>query len=598
MTQKLPINLTANKNEPGFSLLARLASANTGRTTIEFCRSTGLIKREICAGKADALGKLAVLTGSNQTALLDDSPLVMGRKLTILSGLKIQSRSVRKQDLSICPACWLQQLETGQSKPYALSMHVHWLPRQLHTCQTHSVKLVPLPYENYTNIYDHVRRSHAEIGWIGRLAAYIEHQNYSNFESALADHLKSKTPMCTWLPKEQVDTLERWCLGLGLLIERGSDGARGLAAGEEANLIDVGFEVMLGGKDQMHREVDAALRKHRLRLTATWLATWAYQHPKPPERQGLARLLKSLCDDQGYFCLQSTSTADPKLVALEMGLNRIAKSSGKTPSAVRQILTTDGYLPANGVPHQNDMRAFLRTCAAQIRAIDNSLPIRKSADILGVGVQLFKGLVEDRIFVPLRTRTYKKARFEHDHLDSFLGEIDELIGDRPPCADQNMQTIQAGCFHLTCSAGQILALLRANQLQSACYGSSGHGLGRVRIDIEELKSKLLQQDGSGLSLEDLRKLLGLERRFAAKLSAVGLLPSYSGRKSSTGGRASLVAPCVYDHFVEHYHTVRTWAARAMITESQVRIALKVNNIRPAPEADGVPVYRIEDLRRL
>lgn len=598
MTQKLPINLTANKNEPGFSLLARLASANTGRTTIEFCRSTGLVKREICAGKADALRKLAVLTGSNQTAMLDDSPLVMGRKLTILSGLKIQSRSVRKQDLSICPACWLQQLETGQSKPYALSMHAHWLPRQLHTCQTHSVKLVPLPYENYTNIYDHVRRSHAEIGWIGRLANYIEHQNCSNFESTLANHLKSKTPMCPWLPKEQVDTLERWCLGLGLLIERGSDGARGLAAGEEANLIDVGFEVMLGGKDQMHREVDAALRKHRLRLTATWLATWAYQHPKPPERQGLARLLKSLCDDQGYFCLQSTSTADPKLVALEMGLNRIAKSSGKTPSAVRQILTTDGFLHANDVPHQNDMRAFLRTCAAQIRAIDNSIPIKKSADILGVGVQLFKGLVDDRIFVPLRTRTYKKARFERDHLNGFLGEIDEMIGDRPHRADQNMQTIQAACFHLTCSAGQILALLRANQLQNACYGSSGHGLGRVRIDIEELKSILLRQDGSGLSLEDLRKLLGLERRFAAKLSAVGLLPSYSGRKSSTGGRASLVAPCVYDHFVEHYQTVRTWAASAMITESQVRIAIKVKNIRPAPEADGVPVYRIDDLRRL
>ncbi|WP_322896089.1 MULTISPECIES: hypothetical protein [unclassified Yoonia] len=200
--------------------------------------------------------------------------------------------------------------------------------------------------------------------------------------------------------------------------------------------------------------------------------------------------------------------------------------------------------------------------------------------------------------MPLRTRTYKKARFERDHLNGFLGEIDELIGDRSPCADQKMHTIQAACFHLTCSAGQILALLRASQLQKACYGSSGHGLGRVRIDIEELKSKLLQQDGSGLSLEDLRNLLGLERRFAAKLSAVGLLPSYSGRKSSTGGRASLVSPCVYDHFVKHYQTVRTWAAMAMITESQVRIALKVNKIRPAPEADGVPVYRIDDLRRL
>lgn len=120
----------------------------------------------------------------------------------------------------------------------------------------------------------------------------------------------------------------------------------------------------------------------------------------------------------------------------------------------------------------------------------------------------------------------------------------------------------------------------------------------VPIDIEELKSKLLQQAGSGLSLEYLRKLLGLERRFAAKLSALGLLPSYSGRKSSTGGRASLVAPCVYDHFVKHYQTVRTWAAMAMITESHVRVALKVNKIRPAPEADGVPVYRIDDLRRL
>lgn len=37
---------------------------------------------------------------------------------------------------------------------------------------------------------------------------------------------------------------------------------------------------------------------------------------------------------------------------------------------------------------------------------------------------------------------------------------------------------------------------------------------------------------------------------------------------------------------------------AMITESQVKIALKLSNIMPAPEADGLLAYRIDDLRNL
>jgi hypothetical protein len=182
MITQLPISLTAMAGEPGFSLLARLANANTGRSTHDFCVSTGLSKSAICSGETNELEELARLTGSDPTELRKNSPRVIDRKFTILSGCKFQSRSIRKQGMVVCPLCWTEQIKSGADNPYSIAMRREWLPRPISTCSLHDVRLIELPYWDYTTTYDHLRRSKLDRNWELNLIDRTQEQNPSTFE--------------------------------------------------------------------------------------------------------------------------------------------------------------------------------------------------------------------------------------------------------------------------------------------------------------------------------------------------------------------------------------------------------------------------------
>ena len=297
MITQLPISLTAMAGEPGFSLLARLANANTGRSTHDFCVSTGLSKSAICSGETNELEELARLTGSDPTELRKNSPRVIDRKFTILSGCKFQSRSIRKQGMVVCPLCWTEQIKSGADNPYSIAMRREWLPRPISTCSLHDVRLIELPYWDYTTTYDHLRRSKLDRNWELNLIDRTQEQNPSTFERLTVRQLETGRPVCAWLPSEQIDVLEKWCFGLGLLLEKGSTHANATHKSNENLYIERGLQAIVLGKEHMLQEIDTALRRHRLRLPSTWLAGWSGQSQKPRERQHFAKLFKSLVDD-------------------------------------------------------------------------------------------------------------------------------------------------------------------------------------------------------------------------------------------------------------------------------------------------------------
>ena len=228
----------------------------------------------------------------------------------------------------ICPACWLEQREVSDARAYDIALRREWLPRPVTSCALHSLKLIELPYWDYTTTDDHMRRSRLDRDWESRLADRSQHQTPTNFETLALRQLNTGQPVCNWLPDEQIDVLERWCFGLGILLEKGAWHPRATAKSDEPDYIDAGLSATIAGKDNMRIEIDAALRRHRLRLPSTWLAAWSSQNPKPEERQNLARLFKGLCDDQGFFCLNAATDQLPRQIEFEMGLKKIAKSAG------------------------------------------------------------------------------------------------------------------------------------------------------------------------------------------------------------------------------------------------------------------------------
>ncbi|MFT4783423.1 MAG: hypothetical protein ACI9IV_001160 [Paracoccaceae bacterium] len=106
---------------------------------------------------------------------------------------------------------------------------------------------------------------------------------------------------------------------------------------------------------------------------------------------------------------------------------------------------------------------------------------------------------------------------------------------------------------------------------------------------------MAQRGSIGLNIEEFRLQLGLQHSQITKLCFLGLLPSFSGRKLNAVGRAALVYYCTYENPLGKYETVKTWAKATATSEKQFRRTLKITKLARAPEGDGIPIYRIDDL---
>ena len=598
MISQLPISLAAKAAEPGFSLLARLANANAGRSTYDFSVTTGLSKQAICRGDPSALEALAVLSNSDAETLKKHSPKVSDRRFTMLNGCRFQSRSIRKEKMVVCPTCWLEQHEDGAAKPYEISMRFEWLPHPISNCLKHRVRLVGLPYLNYTSTYDHLFRSNLDTDWLFRISDKIVEQKPSYFERLAVRQLETGEPICGWLPHEQIDVFERWCFGLGLLVEKGATPGRSIPKRDEQTLIDVGLRISVKGRNNLLKEIDRALSKHNLKPRSNWLAAWSFQHPKPPERQQFAKLFKGLIEERSLEMLSITSDELPRKIEYTSGFQSISRASGRTPAKVRQVLAKDGLVPEHGLPQQVNINKLLRRCRDHIAAIDHSLSGNEAAKSLGIGAHLFKGLVRDDFIVPMKTANYAKPRYDGTTLKQVVCKFLRPLETIPNDNIEDLKSLQEVSFLLRCPASQVLCLLSAGQLPSVALAPVGVGLGRLRFDIEEIKRVITAASGQGLTVEELRSLLGLQYRHVTKLAKLGLLPSYQGRKKGSAIRAALVAPSSLELFLDKFQTARTWSRNSGLNERSVRRRLQFDGFRRAPEGDGIPIYRIDVISKL
>ncbi len=591
----LPIKIAASAAEPGFSVLARNAEANAVRSTQEFCVATGLSKKKICAGDPDSVELLGTLTGSDIAQLISNSPRQLHRKNTILDGKTLLSRSVRKADLSICPQCWSEIADTGSFRPYHLSMKRDWLLRSIQTCSVHHTRLVPLPFNDYSTCYDHVFRSRLNHSWLKELPELIISQSPTNFEAAVIEHLDQDASLCRWLDKVQIDVLERWCLGLGFFIEHGSGQPVELDTSAQRQLVDIGFDVTANGANSVHTAVNAALRKHSIRMGKTWLYGWAYQAANPLERRPFRALMKNICDDQGDYCLLSVAKVDQKSPFVEAEIRKIAQKTNRPVRWVRNVLLTDGMVPDNGIPTQGNLRQHMQICLRHVTKVADGINAKTSATRLNIGIKAFERFVDDGIIEPIKTETSAKPRYEARMVDELLAKIESNLDKTIPNDVDEFVSIPDACFAVSCTTAKITSLLLSEQLPGSYTIDPTAGFSGIRVNIPELKSKLLMHATTGLTMPDLRERLGLQYSEVKQLTTLKLLPCYSGRKEGSSRPALIVDPTDLAKFLERFQTIRTAAKRLGIDEGAARSRILNSKIYRAPEGQGLPIYKTNDI---
>jgi hypothetical protein len=377
-------------------------------------------------------------------------------------------------------------------------------------------------------------------------------------------------------------------------MERGSGQPVDLDINTQRQLVDIGFDVTVNGVNSIHNAVSAALRKHSIRMGKTWLYGWAYQAANPLERRSFRALMKNICDDQGDYCLISVAKVDQKSPFVEAEIRKISQKANRPVRWVRNVLLTDGMIPDNGIPTQGNLRQHMQICLRHVAKVSDGINAKTSATRLNIGIKAFEGLVGDGIIEPIKTETSAKPRFEARVVNELLAKIESNLNFAEPNDVKEFMSIPDACFAVSCTTAKITSLLLSDQLPGSYTIDSAAGFGGIRVNVPDLKSKLLMHATTGLSMPELRERLGLQYSEVKQLTTLKLLPSYSGRKDGSSRPALIVDPADLEKFLEKFQTIRTAAKQLGIDEGAARSRILNSKIYRAPEGQGLPIYKTSD----
>lgn len=592
MITKLPVAKPALAGEPGFSVLARNANSNASNTTAEFCGAVGMSKAALCAGDPVELRKLGEMTGSTVDDLLLHSPHFEGRKFAHLHGQRLLSRSIRKADLSICPACWEQDLSVAK---HQLHFRSKWLPKAIRSCPEHDLALIPLPYEDYTSCYDHFLRVGLEPKWLHRLPDKHIQQRPSNFESAALKLLCEGSPIFPWIGQMQIDVVEAWCLGIGLFLERGAERLENVEQSASRSLIDVGYKATRQGRRKLEGDIDAALTRHRLRLSAVWVQRWAAQSAKPPERKLLRQLMKEICSNQGRFHLVNVASASTDEHYVNSQIAELAQRTKRPAVWIRNALQREHLLPQTGLPQTCDLRAHMKRCRQHINSVVNSLDATKSATRLNIGIKGFESLVDGGVISRMKNRSHRKRRFLPSDLDRILTLLNRN-------ADRHVETVPAGycsipeaCFQLGPTTAQVTRLLIGGQLPGSVQLDASFGFSAIRIDRAELREAMKIFTDDHIGPRELTKQLGLSFAALKTLRELHVLPSFPSLEGHPNRSVKYISKIVLARFLKEYQTIASAAQHLNLDKKEILARIKSESIEPALEGGGVPIFHRSDL---
>lgn len=363
-------------------------------------------------------------------------------------------------------------------------------------------------------------------------------------------------------------------------------------------MVDIGFEITIQGKSAVFEAIDAGLRKHSVRMGKTWLYGWALQASKPIERRPFRALMKNICEDQGDYGLHSIAQIHRKAPFVDAEIRKIAQKINRPVRWVENVLLTDRMIPDNGIPTQGNLRQHMQICLRHVAKVAGGVNAKTSATRLNIGIKAFEGLVGDGIIEPIKTETSAKPRYEARVVDELWAKIESNLDKNIPNDIDEFVSIPGACFAVSCTTAKITSLLLSGQLAGSYTVDPTAGFSGVRVNVAELKLKLLMHATTGLTMPDLRARLGLQYSEVKQLTLLKLLLSYSGRKDGSSRPALIVDPADLTKFLDQFQTIRTAAARLGLGESAVRAKIQNSGICRASIGDDLPIYPTSDIDAL
>jgi hypothetical protein len=438
-------------------------------------------------------------------------------------------------------------------------------------------------------------RAKHDVRWLRQLELLQRDQTATTFEIAAIKSLTDNQSVCHWLGNPQVDALERWSIGLGMLLQNRQGRPEDLSTDERRHLAATGFDVTIQGRTQLDTDIDAALGRYQIRLSKTWVHSWAFQSAQSPERHVFRQLMKDICSNQGRFSLINVCkvSADEHFVNCE--IVNIARSINRSKTWVRRTLRREKLLPASGIPQSRDIPAHMRRCRSYISAVVDSLDATKSAARLNIGIKGFESLVEGHLISPMKNRGHKCDRFIPSDLDQLLAQLDKNLIKFAGVEDTRLITIADACFLYHLTTAQMTRLLVTGLLPSSQQMAGIQGFLGIRVERNEVVAAMKVFTDDQIAPRALSQHLGLTFDELRSLRELRLLPSFPAPAGHAYRSKKSVGKTVLARFLGTYQTVTTAARLLGMEKNELRLKISRAGIQPAKEGAGLPIYYRSDL---
>ena len=594
MTCRLPLTISLNLRESGFSFMSRLAARN-GVEVAEFGRDMGLPFKTVIDGHPAALQKLADLSGCNSDDLLAWSPHYVAARSYIFRGEPFHARGIRHTIVRGCPACLREDVAASDLPPH-LSMAIKgdWLPKHYTYCHLHGRSLVALWKESdLTRRLDTAERFKeiAPVILSGELDG--EAREATDFDEYVHGRLING-PGDGWLDQYRLYASCVFCDLFGRALIRLEFPETWVGEGSRWALYQKGYEVANKGE----AAIIAALNDFKCGIGAPW--------DGPKKKYGVLydRLSYDLTgDDYAPFraimrdhVLETWALGpgdelmgEPVLSRRKHSVLSAAHDVGMDARLMRKLLADAGIIGTESDDRWDvfdaDLAApFLNSLNRHVSALDlqNELSLSRSQ---------FELLRKDGYLPPTLSSTDHKPLWDIAQARSFLSG---LLRGAETVQQARVQWVDLAkaSQRLKIRPGQIIALISEGRLTRIGKFASLQDYASILVHFEELENVLNLPDAPGMTIEAFARSIGLKPPQAGRLIKKGHTPATMARNPKTRAQQYYMQEQDIAAFKERFVSLRELALLQGQNWQSLSGALRANNVSPfSPDGfDYGPLY--------
>lgn len=179
-------------------------------------------------------------------------------------------------------------------------------------------------------------------------------------------------------------------------------------------------------------------------------------------------------------------------------------------------------------------------------------------------------------------------RFSPSEIEEFLRKLKGAV----TCKDDgSLVDLQQTRKRAICSFGEVVELLFGGKLSRVAIASCEHGLGAIRVDVDEVRDLTAGASHDGIPIHHLVKLMPSSSKITRVLLAEKRIPTVRLRNPVTRNLQDYVAPKDLATFMREFVSLGSLATQAERRTWTVKKELHDRGVMPIFVAGGMPFYR-------